>query len=499
MLQVSRLFSDGAVLCRNREIRLFGLADEQVTAILADAAGQELARDTAPAINGRFLCLLPPLPAKTHCTLTFSSGDDTVTFSDIALGDVYLASGQSNMELELQNADEGTACVQTHENPLVRYYNVPKRSRPGRETDDANACASWVRIAPGTGKDMSAAAYFFAMKLQPQIGVPVGVIDCYWGGTSITCWMEKDTLLQSGEGKRYLDEYAEKTRGKTMEAYLAEEAVFLSDLDAWNKAVADLKEKHPGISGQEINRQAGPCPWFPPAGPGSPYRPGGLYDTMMRYVIPATLTAVLYYQGEEDTYRTCLYEVLLADYIAQLRRDFGPDDLPFINVQLPMWIAAGAQDSFTWPRLRLAQQLIRDQVNRTGLVTLLDQGEFDNIHPTNKRVVGERLCQEAKRMLYPGLPFEEAPRAVEKHTEGNKLSLRFSQEIREREGGDALMEIAGADGVFRPASMKIQKDTAVLESPDVPRPVSVRYAWTDYAIVRLFGLNDLPLMPFWLK
>ncbi|MBQ9262997.1 MAG: hypothetical protein IJ189_02160 [Clostridia bacterium] len=497
--QVSSLFSDGAVLCREKEIRVFGTAQPkvEVSASLYGADGQLLGSDTAQEAEGRFLCVLPPQRAQVGCVLTVKSGDAQAMFCDLAIGDVYLANGQSNMELELQNADEGLNCIEHHENPLVRYYNVPKRARNGEDTDQANQEARWVKIAPGTARDMSAVAYFFAMQLQPQLGVPVGIIDCYWGGTSITCWMAEETMEGLAEGQRYLREYADQSRGKTMAEYLREEAAFNQEMDAWNGAVAALKAEKPGITWPEINEQAGPCPWHPPVGPGSPYRPGGLHDTMLRRLIPCALSGVLYYQGEEDTARTAHYDQLLMAYILWLRQAFRDDTLPFLNVQLPMWIADGAQDSFTWPRLRLAQQRVADAIQHTGLVMLLDQGEYDNIHPTNKRVVGERLAAEALRVVY-GRGIANAPFAIGKYRENQALHVALSSSVIDRGEGRFLLEMAGQDGAFYPAQVEVNGCELILTHPLVPRPTSARYAWTDYAKVRLFSENGLPLAPFWL-
>ena len=496
------LFTDHAVLCRGKEIRLFGDAPEGdvITAVLTDAGGAELARDSAPARQGRFMLRLAPQAAQTGCALTFSDGQDTLQYRDIALGDVYLAGGQSNMELELQNADEGQALIPVHGNPLVRYFNVPKCPRPGPETEEANRRARWHAVAPGWAKDMSAVAYFFAMKLQREIDVPVGIIDCYWGGTSVTCWMDEEALARTAEGQRYMREYDEKWAGKTMEEYLREEGAFFSGLDEWAKKADQLKKEHPEYSTKEINAIIGPCPpWNPPVGEGSPFRPHGLYHTMLERIMPATLTGVLFYQGEEDTWRTRRYDLLLTSFIQRLREVFWDEELPFLNVQLPMWIDAAAEsDSKTWPLLRLAQQTVARQVKRSDLAVLLDQGEFDNIHPTNKRVVGERLCGCALRTVY-GLSAPEAPAAVGKYTENGVLHVLLSAPVQDRGTGEFLMEIAGEDGVFHPSDVSLQGAELRLSCPQAPHPVQARYAWTDYAIVRLFGDNGLPLAPFWLK
>ena len=497
--QLSPLFTDGAVLCRNKEIRLFGTAEDgtALRLTLADAAGAVLAEDRLIARNGSFCFFLSPQKAQEGCVLALTDGQDTAVYSDIAVGDVYLASGQSNMELELQNADEGKDLIPLHENPLVRYFNVPKCPRFTPEMEEANRNARWMKIAPGTAKDMSAVAYFFAMKLQKHLNIPVGIIDCYWGGTSVTCWMDEEALNRTAEGQRYMREYEKRCEGKSMEQYLAEEASWMGSLDAWAKKADALKAVHPEYTTKELNVEIGPCPpWDPPAGEGSPYRPHGLFHTMLERVIPAALTGVLFYQGEEDSWRTKQYDILLSSYIIRLRELFRDDELPFLNVQLPMWIdGAATEDSKLWPRLRMAQQKVYRNFRNTGLAVLLDQGEFDNIHPTNKRVVGERLFECALDVIYHQ-PARLSPFATGKCQKDGKLYISLSAPAVIRGEGDLLLEIAGEDGVFVPADAQLCGDTLILSSPSVPRPVMARYAWTDYAIVRLFGENGLPLAPF---
>ncbi len=499
---LSPLFRDRAVLCRNKEIRVWGTAEEgtRLTLILKNEWNQELGRDESTAKEGKLFFRLPPQKAQIKCSLTLSDGRDSVTYTDIAIGDVYLAGGQSNMELELQNADEGRDLIPLHSNPLVRYFNVPKFARFVPEAEEANENARWLPVAPGTARDMSAVAYFFAMKLQPEIQVPIGIIDCYWGGTSVTCWMDEEALNRTAEGQRYLREYKEMWAGKSMEQYLAEEGAFFSGLDEWAKKADALKAAHPEYTAKEITAEIGPCPpWNPPVGEGSPFRPDGLVHTMLERVIPFTLTGVLFYQGEEDTWRTKRYDILLSSFILRLREQFEDNDLPFLNVQLPMWMdGAATEDSKLWPALRLAQQKVYRNLRNTGLAILLDQGEFDNIHPTNKRVVGERLYEEALHVIYQR-KARLSPFALGKYAKDGKLHVTLSAPVFDRGEGKFLMEIAGEDGQFFPAEAVPHGDEIILSCPTVPHPVMARYAWTDYAIVRLFGADGLPLAPFWVE
>lgn len=498
--QLSSLFSDKAVLCRNKEIRVFGIAEDglSISVSLFNSSGILMARDTAEAKSGRFIALLPPQESAVECRLLITDGQTEIIISDIAIGDVYLAGGQSNMELELKDADGGVSAVASHQNSYVRYYNIPRCAVNGPETDMANKQAHWQEIRPGAGKDMSAVAYFFAMRLQKEISVPVGIIDCYWGGSSISCWMTQETLESTAEGHRYLVEYAQKVGQKTMKEYLEEEKVFLQSTQNWDRKAEQARKYKPGITIQELNQLLGPYPWFPPDGPGSPFRPAGLSDTMLRRVEPFALTGVLFYQGEADIDRTEHYDVLLQSFIYQLRMQFRDWNLPFLNVQLPMWIEAGKPDSRNWPKLRLAQDKVNRITRGSDLVVLIDQGEYDNIHPTNKKVVGERLFLSALRTVY-NIDAPAYPEAINKYTDNGSLYIILSQPVYDCGSSKTLLEIAGEDEVFYDAEAEIKNSTLRLSNPLVPRPVQARYAWWDFARVTYFGKNGLPLAPFMLE
>ena len=198
MLKPASLFTDGAVLCRRKEIRIFGEVSEgqTVTVRLLSRDGVLLDESSAQAEGTRFLVTLPPQEAQTGCRLVILSGEEQSEADDVAIGEVFLAGGQSNMELELRNADEGPEIIRQYDDPLLRFFNVPKIAVTGLEHRKANDAVRWQAIAPGNGGTNSAVAYFFAAKLRLRLpGIPIGIIGCYWGGTSITCWMDEETLL----------------------------------------------------------------------------------------------------------------------------------------------------------------------------------------------------------------------------------------------------------------------------------------------------------------
>lgn len=501
MLKPSALFGDGAVLCRDKEIRIFGDTDAgaELRIELRGPAGELLAEAACTAgQDGKFTALLPPQQARTGCTLRFAGKTETTEARDVAVGDVYLAGGQSNMEWELRNAQEGPEEIAAHEDALLRFFTVPRQAYVCDEQRQAFENTRWEAVTPGGNGSVSAVAYFFAAALRKQHpDIPVGIIGCYWGGTSVTCWMPEEELCRLAEGRAYLERYEQQAAGKSMAAFLREEAVFQEALDAWNRQVEKYKKEHPGAPWEEVENACGACPWNPPAGPGSPYRPGGLAESMLLQAAPCALTGILFYQGESDADQTEHYDELMLAMLLYWRRLFRDASLPFLFVQLPMWQDRDAADTFRWPVLRLAQAAVRDAVRHTGMICLLDEGEYGNLHPTAKRVVGERLHRLAETMLY-GEPGGESPRATGKYTKGRELTVTLSEPAAVRDGGaPALLEIAGADGVFHPADGKVSGKELRLRSPEVPCPVHARYAWTDWSDqVNLFGLTGLPLEPF---
>lgn len=496
MFRLAPLFGNGAVLARNKEIRIFGTAENGVAlrALLADASGAVLAEAVSMAQDGRFLLLLAPQAAQTGCVLTITDGAETVTSTDIAIGDVYLAVGQSNMELELQNADEGPELIEKHLDPDLRYFNIPKKSIWNEDAVRAEACSHWESIRPGYGKDMSAVAYFFAVKLRAKLGVPVGIIDCYWGGTSVTCWMDEVALRRTAEGQRYMAEYADRCGGKTMAQYLAEEAAFNQYCAEWNQKADALRKEHPGITWPEINGTIGQMQWNPPAGPGSPFRPAGLAETMLKRVVPAALTGFLFYQGEEDAWRTNCYDELLVSAVKRWRELFQDETLPFLNVQLPMWIASDGVEDGCWGRMRHMQERAWKQLRNSGMAVIIDCGEYDNIHPTDKRTVGERLCEQALMVVY-GKQGLESPRAISKYTEGSTLTVVLTAPVKAR-GEETLLEIAGQDKRYVQAAVAVEGNKLRLTSTKAPHPVAARYAHVNWGKVQLYGENGLPLAPF---
>lgn len=456
LLHVAAVFSDHMVLQRETPIAVFGTAPagERVVIDLTDAQGVTVAQTMATAQTGGeheteapWLAILPSLPASGPYTMRVSHETDRLDFTDVMIGEVWLAGGQSNMELELHTSEHGAEAIIAASDPLLRFYNTPKA---GRIDEAAESASGWKPAVAPQVAGMSAVAYHFGARLRAQFGadVAVSIIDCYIGGTSITSWMSRATLVGSDAGRPYVERYEAAIAGKTEEQMRAEAHHWQTVFDQWNNDVAAMKEAHPGITQPQIDAEIGPCPWPPPVTPFSERRVSAPYEAMVRRVAPYTLRGFLWYQGEEDEAQCESYRELLGLLIEEWRTlwnlagyeepevgyqaDADARALPFIVVQLPQWIdgqvAARGEDPRHWPVIRAAQLDASETLDDVLLVCTMDCGEFDNIHPLDKATVGTRIADMALRGVYGRADIEaESPRVTSvAPAEGGALDVTFT-------------------------------------------------------------------------
>ena len=493
MITLAPIFTDHMVLQRGRNVCLFGSGTPgtRVEACLMER------RCTATAVvraDGTFRLFLPPQSAGTGLTLRVG---ETV-LHDVAFGEVWLAGGQSNMELMLQSsngwAEEKAHCADSN----VRCYQVPRISFMDEAYEKAFAESRWQLPCAETCADWSAVAYYAAKELAQQLGVPVGIIGCNFGGSSVSCWISEQDLHAHRAGHAYLSDYETATAGKTHAQMIAEYDAYVAYHAAWTARMEHCYQLDGNMPWEEILRRCGENRWPGPMGIKSPYRPAGLYHLMLQRIVPYTLAGVFYYQGENDEHRPDSYATLLTVLIARWRHDFLDDALPFLLVQLPMFAYADAPETEAWCRLREAQMRVFRTVKNTGLAVISDCGELGNIHPTEKRPVGHRLALQARRLVYGETELSAfGPLYHHCVVQGDALLVTFSHGAGMTWHGEpAGFSIAGADGVYHPAQAQLLGDTVRLTSPLVPEPCTVRYQWYSYGPVSLYGNNGIPAAPF---
>ena len=528
-LAFSAVFSNHCVLQRERNISLFGTAEanKSLKLSLFNKNGQLLAENTGKADNsGHWLLQLSPQEAQEECKLVLTDEKTSIELTDIAIGEVWLAGGQSNMEFELQNCTEKEELDDEKAGENVRFYYTNKNGWKDSAFYEQEKASHWETWQSKEKGKWSAVGYFFAKNLSKELGVTVGVIGCNWGGTSASVWTDRAYMEKDSELKIYLDEYDEAIKGKSIEEQCKEYDDYVVYHTAWDAKYQQMLKANPFTSWAEAEAKLGKCQWPGPKSCKNPYRPSGLYECMVSRLTPYTIKGVIWYQGENDCHRPKVYNKLFSALIENWRDAFKNKELPFIFAQLPMHRYFNDKDAKEWAELRQSQQKVFDSVKNTYMTNILDQGAYNDIHPKAKATVASRMATIALSKVYnkTGLASHETGSACcacsDTLVKGDKMILTFKNvceglEYREDETrlqqyiemekvqGNAVAkdftgaEIAGEDGVFYPAKIEIEgKDKIVLSSDKVSSPKSARYAWYNYGPVTLYTKSALPVFPF---
>ena len=515
ILSLPAVFSDHMVFQRGKRICIFGSVSAELGAGSAEAVSPrhevraELINTTGECISsgvsnihdGQWELYLPPLDASGPYTMAVSCGDARVEYSDIYIGEVWLAAGQSNMELELQASKDGEEAVKNASNDKIRYYYTPKVPYVGDELFEEEKKSAWELCDSEHVGRWSAVAYYFANVMSGQLGCVIGIIGCNWGGTSASCWVSRQALESKKATLSYVQEYDEVMKDLDIDAYIKERDEYIVYQEEFDKNLTHYYATAEHPTWDEAISLFGENKYPGPMGPRTWTRPYGLYECMLMRICPYTLGGIIFYQGCEDDHKPDTYYDLLCTYLDQVRKDFRDDTLPFMNVQLPMFCNDGEPDYKNWPLIREAQMKVYKTRKNTGLAVALDKGEYGNIHPIDKKPVGERLAAQALYHVFGIYDEKEAfgPMYRDYYVEGDVFTLTFDHVCDGFEctaDNPAGFEIAGDDRVYYQADVQIEDDVIRLTSKDVKRPVYARYAWTNYSEVTVYGKNGIPLAPF---
>ena len=481
---VAPLFSDGAVLQRDGTLPIWGRAEpgEKVTIAFA---GQR--REATPGPDGRWIALLDPMPATTTGAELTITGRNTVIIRDVVVGDVWLCSGQSNMEWPVARSDLAEREIATANFPLIRHVKVEHTVAPAPA--DTAKTTGWLAATPQTVGAFSGVAYFFARELQPKLAVPIGLVNASWGGTPVEAWMSP-AALAADPAFRVVDARWEQTLAE----FPARQAGFESADASWLAAEAAAKAK--GRPAHEAFLRQTPRPRAP-VGPGHPWTPRALFNGMVHPLVPYGLRGVLWYQGENNVDRPAEYHALFSALITSWRSHFGQPELPFFWVNLAAFRYPNDPSGVLAAALREAQTRTL-ALPHTGQAIAIDVGNANDIHPTNKQEVGRRLALLAKHRLFGFIGDDTGPTFAGATREGSALRVRFTHAgglIAYHKPVQAV-QVAGADRVFHAAQAKIAGETLLVSSPAVREPVAVRYAWANAPEANLYNGAGLPAVPF---
>lgn len=479
-VKLPAIISDNMVLQQNTTISLWGWADAGEAIEIKNNWNNTIAKTTADNKGNWLVHLKTPKAGGPYNIII--SGKNKIELHNVLLGEVWLCSGQSNMEFSLEKQQNWKTGVFNAEDeiakanfPFISMFTVEKNTST-IPLDDVKG--SWNICSPQTAGNFSAVAYYFAKKIQKETGLPVGLIHSSWGGTPAESWTKKEVLGSDRDFSAILTRYH-----AAVDKYPASLKKYNEEIIQWKKDSATAK-----LNGSTTPRKPAK-PLLPEKNSKSPMV---LYNAMIHPLLPFTLKGVIWYQGESNAGRAYQYRKLFPALINSWRRDWKID-LPFYFVQ----IAPFAKQN---PEIREAQLLTFKNVPHTGMAVITDAGDSLDIHPRNKEVVGNRLALWALAKNYgkKAITFS-GPSYRSMKIENNKIILHFdftNSGLMAKDGELKEFTIAGTDQQFVPAHAIIQGDTVVVWSDEINKPVAVRFAWKNFMHPNLYNGAGLPASPF---
>jgi sialate O-acetylesterase len=495
------IIGDNMVLQRGIKVPIWGWADPGEV-INITFQGKKF--QTEATKNGKWLLKLGVYAKGGPYEMQISSVQNTFTLKNILIGDVWLASGQSNMEFGIQTEKSGLAEIVNARDSMIHLFYVPMAfSITPREGMDAPATSrngKWIVCSPEAMADpkfawhgFSATGYYFAKEIRAYEKTPVGMIASYKGGTPAQAWMSQEGLSQSPAFDTYVN--AHQKLVENLENARKD----------YPKKLAEYQEKikklDPGVSSSK------PQPPVQPEGGFS--APSNLFNAMINPIIPFGIKGVIWYQGESNgdkLSQAIEYQQLFPRLISDWRKNWSQGNFPFLFVQLANYKKAARKPvEGIWPWVREAQLKTLD-MQATGMAVITDIGDSANIHPTNKKDVGLRLSLAARKTAYGEQLVYSGPIFKRMKIKGNVIEISFNhvgtgligRKPENNQTTDTLkgFGIAGADGKFVWADARIEGDKILVSSKEILNPVAVRYNWADNPLGTLYNKEGLPASPF---
>lgn len=470
----SPVFGDSMVVQRDMPVHVWGWTQPNIDVHVA-MAGHEA--ETRSDKNGRFDVKLDPLPAGGPHEMVIQA-DETRTFKDVLVGEVWVCSGQSNMQWPVGSANDPDLETLTANFPNIRLITVP---RVGIQEPQNSFEGAWEACTPTSARDFSAVGYFFGRQLHQTLNVPIGLIDNAWGGSAAEAWVNRSELEKAGKYDELLEKW--DTLAKTYDHEAAMNS-YRKRLAAWEK---NKKGNRPRPPRDQLTGN---------------HRPANIYNGVLHPTIGYTIRGAIWYQGESNSSRAYQYRDLFPLMIKNWRDEWKQGDFPFYWVQLADFQAeVDTPGDSSWAELREAQTMTMSKLPNTGEAVIIELGEASDIHPRNKQDVAKRLARWALANDYGyDIPFR-SPTYQSMTIKDGKATLKFAHvggkldtfDVREPIG----FAIAGEDRKFVNAKAKITgKDTIEVWSEEVKAPVAVRYAWANNPICNVQSSEGLQMTPF---
>lgn len=474
-LQLSPLYTDQMILQRDRPLKIQGRAraGEKITVSIA---GQRHA--TKAASTGLWTITLRPLMAGGPYTLTIATQKQKLQYDDVLAGEVWLCSGQSNMEFMLKAASTAKEDIPKAGNSQIRLYDMKGRwATYAKEwessvLDSVNQLqyftnAQWRECSPETVASFSAVAYSFGKMLQDSLQIPVGLICNAIGGSPTEAWIDRKTIEESFPV--VLNDWKEN-----------------DIIQDWVRGRAKLNCKK---STDKCQRH--------------PYEPCYLYESGIRSLEQYPIRGVIWYQGESNAHNSEAHEILFESLVSSWRRYWENADMPFYYVQL------SSLNRSSWPLFRDSQRRMMSEIPQVGMAVSSDYGDSLDVHPTHKRPIGERLARWALNKTYCWntlTPSGPLFRCADFGQDFVFITFDYGKGLRSSDGLPLrAFEVAGTDGVYHPAIAEMEETTDIkqgkikVHSESVSQPHSIRYGWQPFSRANLVNEDGLPASTFQAK
>lgn len=501
-LSVSKLFGDGMVLQREKPVNVWGWADkgEVVSVSFADQTVEAKANEA-----GKWVATFEPMKASFESRrLVVAGKTETLTIKDVLVGEVWICGGQSNMAWSVGGSLDADVEIASADTPAVRYLRLDLVASHEVQKDVPLKDGGWKPCVPETVRDCTGVGYHFALRLRRYLKVPVGIIDNSWGGTTANHWCSDATLKAIPEMKPTIDAFNEAVKawvdGGGEAGAIKRHEQALKDWEVAKAQAAKENKRAPGRPKVQVDPRLG-------------RQPSGMYNTLLAPMAGLSLRGVLFYQGENNSFGESWkpFYATFPGVVADWRKVFGDDDLPFGIIQIAGW---STRRTMTYDQnhhtniVRELQHKTWENTPNTGLIVTYDANSDSNIHPKNKRPVGERSARWALAQVYGakdlrGQPLEWRGPVYESYkVEGDKVVVQFDKATASGlrlDKADALgFYIAGEDQVFHFAEARADggAGTVTVWSTDVPKPVAVRYAISNLPVGSLMNGREVPAYPF---
>lgn len=507
-LQPALIFGEHMLLQRQEPIPVWGRSTRNDT--ITVTLGTHTVKTSAE--GGLWKVEFPPMEATEQTTMTISSAitGEKLTFEDVAIGEVWLAGGQSNMEFLLKYDEEAETMYETPDDPGLRFFRYPQSNFLGCMEKNPYPDEGFWRVWTNTKNRefFSGPAAYMGRSLRETLHVPVGIVGCNWGGTPAAAWTSMEDLQSNPALKPVLEWHRSNCAAIELASYYAASDLPDPEPSPEEKARMDYLmmggdlRKLPTMSMPDMSQ----IPYTPfKPGPRACVRPGGLYDHILCHIAPYAVRGVIWYQGEDDDFRgwADFYDESMKTMIDSWRKLWGKK-LPFLQVELAPFRGSGFNGAKEYPLMRTKQRAVADGLEGVHNVCILDSGDEMNIHVRKKRPVGERLALLARKYVYGETNLlADSPRAKEMIHHGNQIRIPFDNTgtgLHLNGELQGLLEVTVDESAVTVEAV-VEGNALILTDAafEDAQTITVKFAEQNFCQDPLFNSAGLPAFPFTLK